>query len=304
MCVVQRGEKTMKASKSITDVYKKENRFKTTMHRLLKNKGAVVGLIIILILIVLSLTSNVLFDYEKDIVEFHTKERLQGPSSEHLFGTDNYGRDIFKRIVYGTKYSIAIGFVAVIIALAGGVFLGAVAGYYGGFLEDIIMRICDIMSSIPTILLGIVIVSAIGGSVGSLMIAIGVAAISGFARITRASILTIKNQEYIESARAMGLSDLRIIFGHVLPNCLSPIIVQTTLKIGNAVVSASSLSFLGMGVPSPKPEWGTMLSAGREFLRKSSYMTLFPGLAIMITVLAFNLVGDGLRDALDPKLKK
>ena len=136
------------------------------------------------------------------------------------------------------------------------------------------------------------------------MIAIGVAAIAGFARITRAAILTIKNQEYIESAKAMGLSDLRIIFGHILPNCLSPIIVQTTLKIGNAVVSASSLSFLGMGVPAPKPEWGTMLSAGREFLRKSSYMTLFPGLAIMITVLAFNLVGDGLRDALDPKLKR
>lgn len=294
----------MKASKASTQKYKKENRFKTTMHRLLKNKGAVVGLIIILILIVLSLTSNVLFDYEKDIVEFHTKERLQGPSASHWFGTDNYGRDIFKRIVYGTKYSIAIGFVAVLIALAGGVFLGAIAGYYGGFIEDVIMRVCDIMSSIPTILLGIVIVSAIGGSVGSLMIAIGVAAISGFARITRASILTIKNQEYIESARAMGLSDFRIIFGHVLPNCLSPIIVQTTLKIGNAVVSASSLSFLGMGVPAPKPEWGTMLSAGREFLRKSSYMTLFPGLAIMITVLAFNLVGDGLRDALDPKLKK
>lgn len=294
----------MKANSSIVNQYKKENRFKTTLHRLFKNKGAIVGLIIILILVILSLTSNILFDYEKDIVEFHTKERLQGPSSEHLFGTDNYGRDIFKRIIYGTKYSIAIGFVAVMIALAGGVFLGAIAGYYGGFLEDIIMRICDIMSSIPTILLGIVIVSAIGGSVGSLMIAIGIAAISGFARITRASILTIKNQEYIESARAMGLSDLRIIFGHVLPNCLSPIIVQTTLKIGNAVVSASSLSFLGMGVPSPKPEWGTMLSAGREFLRKSSYMTLFPGLAIMITVLAFNLVGDGLRDALDPKLKK
>lgn len=294
----------MKASKAANQKYRKENRFKTTMHRLLKNKGAVVGLIIILILIVLSLTSNVLFDFEKDIVEFHTKERLQGPSASHWFGTDNYGRDIFKRIVYGTKYSIAIGFVAVLIALAGGVFLGAIAGYYGGFIEDVIMRICDIMSSIPTILLGIVIVSAIGGSVGSLMIAIGVAAISGFARITRASILTIKNQEYIESARAMGLSDLRIIFGHVLPNCLSPIIVQTTLKIGNAVVSASSLSFLGMGVPAPKPEWGTMLSAGREFLRKSSYMTLFPGLAIMITVLAFNLVGDGLRDALDPKLKK
>ena len=294
----------MKKTESISGKYRKENRFLTTMHRLLKNKGAVVGLIIILILIVISLTSNLWLDYEKDIIEFNTKERLVHPNSEHPFGTDEYGRDIFKRILYGTKYSMAIGFVAVIIALAGGVFLGAVSGYYGGIVENIIMRICNIMSSIPTILLGIVIVSAIGGGVGSLMIAIGVAAIAGFARITRAAILTIKNQEYIESAKAMGLSDLRIIFGHILPNCLSPIIVQTTLKIGNAVVSASSLSFLGMGVPAPKPEWGTMLSAGREFLRKSSYMTLFPGLAIMITVLAFNLVGDGLRDALDPKLKR
>lgn len=294
----------MKRSSTIASKYQKENRFKTTMHRLFKNKGAIVGFVVILALITVALTADLWLDYEKDIIEFHTKERLQQPSKAHPFGTDEYGRDILKRILYGTKYSIAIGFVAVLIALAGGVFLGSIAGYYGGIIEDLIMRVCDIMSSIPTILLGVVIVAAIGGSVGSLMIAIGISAISGFARITRASILTIKNQEYIESAKAMGLSDLRIIFGHVLPNCLSPIIVQTTLKVGNAVVSASSLSFLGMGVPAPKPEWGTMLSAGREFLRKSSYMTLFPGLAIMITVLAFNLVGDGLRDALDPKLKK
>lgn len=282
----------------------KESRFRMTMHRLLKNKGAVVGLIIVLILVVVSLTSGLWLDYEKDIVEFHTSERLQKPSKEHIFGTDNYGRDIFKRIVYGTRYSIIIGFLSVMIALVGGVILGSLAGYYGGVLENIIMRLCDIVSSIPTILLGIVIVSAIGGSVVSLMLAIGLASIVGFVRIVRASILTVKNQEYVESARAMGLSDVRIIFFHVLPNCLSPIIVQTTLKIGNAIVSASSLSFLGMGVPSPKPEWGTMLSAGREFLRKSWYMTLFPGLAILITVLAFNLVGDGLRDAMDPKLKK
>jgi peptide/nickel transport system permease protein len=197
-----------------------------------------------------------------------------------------------------------VGIVAVSIALAIGTTLGAFAGYYGGVVEDLIMRGTDIFAAVPNMLMAIVIVSALGANTFNLMIAVGVTSVPQFVRITRASVLTVRNQEYVEAARAIGISEWKIIYTHVLPNCLSPIIVQTTLRIASAIISASSLSFLGLGVPAPAPEWGSMLSAGRRFLRGYSYMTMFPGLAIMITVLAFNMVGDGLRDALDPKLKK
>ena len=214
------------------------------------------------------------------------------------------GRDILARIVHGARYSLAVGLAATVFGLVVGVFFGAIAGYYGGTLEDVIMRANDILSSIPAILMGIVIVSALGVSLPNLMMAIGITSVPQFVRITRASVLTVRNQEYIEALHATGLSEARIIGMHVLPNCLSPIIVQITLRIGSAVIAASSLSFLGLGVPAPAPEWGAMLSVGRQFIRTASYMTIFPGLAILITVLAFNLLGDGLRDALDPKLKK
>ena len=197
-----------------------------------------------------------------------------------------------------------MGFAAVVVALLVGVPLGAVAGYFGGVVEDVIMRITDIFAAVPQILMGIVLVSALGPTTLNLMLAVGFTSVPQFVRVTRASVLTVRNQEYVEAARAVGITEGKIIFTHILPNCLSPIIVQTTLRIASAIIAASSLSFLGLGVPVPAPEWGAMLSEGRAFLRGYSYMTLFPGLAIMITVLAFNLVGDGLRDALDPKLKK
>ncbi len=204
----------------------------------------------------------------------------------------------------GSRYSLAIGFVAVFVSLAIGVPLGALAGYYSKLTETVIMRVTDIFSAVPAILMAVVVVSVLGSSTINLMIAVGVSSIPGFVRTTRAAVLTVRNQEYVEAARALGKSDLYIIFFHVLPNCLSPIIVQTTLRVASAIVSASSLSFLGLGIKPPAPEWGALLTAGKDFIRGYSYLTLFPGLAIMITVLAFNLVGDGLRDAMDPKLKR
>lgn len=274
------------------------------MHRLKKNKGAMIGLCIICILVFISVFADVLFDYENQVIAINVADRLQKPSLQHLCGTDDMGRDMFIRILYGARYSLSIGAVAVLIALVFGVVLGAIAGYYGGMVEEIIMRVTDIFASVPYMLMAIVIVSVLGSSAINLMIAVGVTSIPGFVRITRASVLTVRNQEYLEAARAIGRTNADIIFRHVLPNCLSPIIVQVTLRIASAIISASGLSFLGLGVPKPSPEWGSLLSSGRGFMRDHSYLTLFPGLTIMITVLAFNLLGDGLRDALDPKLKK
>lgn len=283
---------------------KKRGRAGMVLRLLRGNKGAMLGLVIISALVFISVFADVLFDYETQVVMMNVAERLQGPSRAHPLGTDDMGRDMLVRILYGARYSLAIGAVSVLIALAAGVLLGAVAGYYGGATEEIIMRATDIFASVPYMLMAIVIVSVLGSSTLNLMIAVGVTSVPAFVRITRASVLTVRNQEYLEAARAIGRTNSSIIVGHVLPNCLSPIIVQVTLRIASAIISASGLSFLGLGVPKPSPEWGSLLSAGRGFIRDYGYLTLFPGLAIMITVLAFNLLGDGLRDALDPKLKK
>lgn len=288
----------------VSKKYKKVSRFRELWHRLSKNKGAMLGLAFIVILVVVALTADLWIDYETQVIAINGREAMQHPSLKHIMGTDQYGRDIFLRLIYGSRYSLAVGFVAVIISLGVGATLGAIAGYFGGQIDNIIMRCLDIFNAVPTILLGVVIVSALGKSTANLMLAVGLASAPGFAKVTRAAVMTTCNNEYVRAARALGLSEMRIIFLHVLPNCLSPIIVQTTMKIGNAVGSASTLSFLGLGVPAPAPEWGSMLSQGRDFIRGYSYMTMFPGLAIMLVVLAFNLLGDGVRDAVDPKLKR
>lgn len=273
------------------------------MHRLKKNKGAMIGLAIIIVMILLAVFSNVFLDYDTDVIGVNTAMRLKPPSAQHWFGTDEYGRDILSRIIYGSRYSLSVGLVAVFIALTVGVTLGAIAGYMGGAVEEVIMRFTDIFSSVPNMLMALVVVSALGQSMLNLMIAIGLTSIPQFVRITRAAVLTVRTQEFIEAARAIGLSRRQIIVSHILPNCLSPIIVQATLRVASAIISASALSFLGLGVSPPAPEWGAMLSGGRKYIRHYAYMTLFPGLAIMVTVLSLNLIGDALRDALDPKLK-
>ena len=272
--------------------------------QLRKNKGAIMGLILLVVIIVVALASPYIFDYDTQVIANNIKERMQPPSAEHWFGTDDMGRDIFARVCYGARYSLAVGIIAVMFALVFGVTLGAAAGYIGGVFEDVTMRVCDIFSSIPSVLMAIAVVSALGKSTFNLMLAVGIASTAPFVRVARAAVLTIRGEEYIESARAIGVPEWQIVATHILPNCVSQIIVQATLRVGSAIISAAQLSFLGLGVPAPAPEWGSMLSAGRAYIRDYSYMTLYPGLAIMVTVLSLNLIGDGLRDALDPKLKR
>lgn len=284
--------------------YKKRSQGQEIWRRFKKNPGAMVGLVIMILLVIVALCSGFIYDYDTDIIANHPAQRMKRPSAEHWFGTDNLGRDIFARVIYGTRYSLSVGIVAVLVSLFIGITLGSIAGYCGGIIENIIMRFTDMFLALPSMLLAIAIVAAMGASAVNLMIAVGVCSAASFVQVTRASVLTVRNNEYIEAARAIGATNWDIIKTHILPNSISPIIVQATLRVGSAIISAAGLSFLGMGVPLPAPEWGAMLSAGRQYIRDYSYMTLFPGLAILITVISCNLIGDGLRDAIDPKLKR
>ena len=284
--------------------YKGRSQFREVMHRLRKNKGAMVGLFVFAVIIIIALLGDVLFDYETDVIGNNIVDRLQSPNANHWFGTDEMGRDLFARVLYGARYSLAIGFVSTLVSLGIGLVLGSIAGYKGGWVENVIMRITDIFYSLPSILLAIAVVSALGNSMLNLMIAVGVSNAAAFCRVTRASVLTERGKDYVEAARAIGQGEMRIVLKHVIPNSLSPIIVQTTVRVAGAIISAAGLSFLGLGVPLPAPEWGSLLSMGRGYLRDYPDMVIAPGLAIMITVLAVNLFGDGLRDAIDPKLKK
>ena len=270
---------------------KRRTMFQETWHRLLKNKGAVIGMAFLALLCVIALVSPFVFNYETDVIGQNLAIKLQPPSGEHWFGTDEYGRDLFARVMYGARYSMAIGIGSVGFGLIVGTILGSIAGFYGGKADDNILK-------------AVVIVSLLGTSTINLIIALAISCATNYARIVRASVMTVRDLEYVESSYAMGLPTWKIILRHILPNCLSPIIVQTTLLIGTTIISASSLSFLGIGVPAPAPEWGALLSGGRGHIRDASYICVIPGLAIMFTVLALNLLGDGLRDALDPKLKK
>lgn len=284
-------------------VYKGRSMGQETWRRLLKNKGAVVGMVFLTLLFVVAISADFIYDYETDIISMGMN-MSQPPSSEHPFGTDNLGRDILARIIYGSRYSLLIGMGSVALGLLIGVITGSLAGFYGGIVDQLVMRANDILYSIPNIMLAVVIVSVMGRGVFSLLIALSVSSATAFAKITRAAVMSIRGQEYIEAAYAKGLPTWKIILKHIIPNCMSPIIVQVTLAIGSNIIAASSLSFLGVGIDAPRPEWGTMLSDGRDFIRSEPWMCIFPGLAIMLTVLALNLLGDGLRDALDPKLKK
>jgi len=292
-------------AKNPSDSPKKNRSYGYEVWRMLRrNKGAMVGMVITIILVVVSLTVDLYLDYDTQIVAQHATERLQWPSAKHIFGTDNLGRDIFFRVVYGSKYSLLIGFSSTLISVVFGVILGSISGYFGGKIDNIIMRTCDVIGAIPGFLLGMMIVSALGPNLVNLAIALGISGITYTTRVTRASVLTVAGSEYVESARAIGMPEWKIILTYILPNGFSPIIVATTLRVGSNIISASSLSFLGLGAQQPMPEWGAMLSAGRNYVLEKPYITLFPGLAIMITVLALNMFGDGLRDAMDPKLRR
>jgi peptide/nickel transport system permease protein len=264
---------------------------------------AVAGLVIIGVFVGLAAFADVIGDYQTKAIKMNIKERHQAPSVKHYFGTDEFGRDIFIRVVHGTRISLFVGIISVSIALFFGGILGSLAGYYGGRVDTIIMRFLDVLLAIPVILLAITIVASLGTSIINLMIAVGVANIPGFARVTRASVLTVKSNEYIEAARAIGSPNHKILFNHILPNCFAPIMVYATLKVATAIMATAGLSFIGLGVKPPTPEWGSMLASGRDFIRDHMHEVFFPGMMIMLSVLSLNMIGDGLRDALDPRLK-
>lgn len=280
---------------------RQEKRGTKVFRRLRKNKLAMAGGYIVLFYFLMAILAPLLAPY--DPYEVDLVNKLQSPSAEHWMGTDDKGRDVLSRLLYGTRLSLAVGVVAVMIGAVFGIILGLLSGYYGKWLDSIIMRIVDILLAFPGILLALAIVSALGPSLINVMIAVGVFSIPMFARIVRGSVLSVKKLEYVDAIRSLGASDLRIIFVHILPNIMSPIIVQITMRLATAILSAAGLSFLGVGAQPPSPEWGAMLSAGRDYMFTYPYLALFPGLAISTLVIGFNIFGDGLRDALDPKMK-
>ncbi|MBQ6662323.1 MAG: ABC transporter permease [Firmicutes bacterium] len=289
---------------SIARQYSKRSQFAEFWRRLSQNKGAIVGLVVTVAIILLAIFADVIFDFDTQVAGYNVDAIKLKPCKEHPFGTDELGRDMFNRVLYGTKYSVSIAASVLAFSFAFGLPLGALCGYKGGLWDLLIMRVFNIIGSIPALLLGVIIVAAFGQSTPVLVIALGIGRIGGVAGITRTSVMTNRSADYLEAGRAIGLKESRIVFKHLLPNCMAPIIVDATLGMGGAIISCSSLSFLGIGVPKPHPEWGALLSGGRSQVGTYPHLTLFPGLAIMITVLALNLMGDGLRDALDPKLKK
>ena len=282
---------------------RKRNIARDVWRQFRKNRTAVAGLLAILILALLAIFANVICDYQRDAIDMHAAIRLQPPSKDHLFGTDSYGRDVFARLIFGARISLSIGFICVSIALVAGGAIGALSAYFGGLLDVVVMRIVEMFSCIPGVLLALAIVAALGHGMPNLVIAMTIASTPGFARITRALVLPIVTQEYIEAARASGVKTTRIIALHIIPNAMGPLIVQATMSLAGVIIAAAGLSFIGMGIQPPTPEWGSMLSQGNDFIRNAPHLVIFPGLAIVIAALSFNLIGDGLRDALDPRLR-
>jgi peptide/nickel transport system permease protein len=280
---------------------RKVSRVSETWHRLKKNKIAVVSLVILTLLFATAILAPLIAPYSYDQEDF--SQSFAGSSREHLLGTDRLGRDILSRLLYGSRQSLQIGIYSTALAAVVGVVLGAIAGYYGGWADNLVMRFLDIYQGIPMFLLCVTLAAVLGPSLRNAIIAIGISSISGYARLMRASILTVREMEYIEAAKAINASNSRIIRKHIIPNAISPLIVSITMSMGASVIAGAGLSFIGLGVQPPIPEWGAMISDARSFLRTNSTLALYPGICVMITVLAFNLLGAGLRDALDPRLK-
>lgn len=280
----------------------KSSRFNDFLRKFKKQKSAIAALIVLLILVFIAIFCYQIAPY--GINEFDYSSVLQKPSAAHWFGTDEFGRDLFSRILCGTRISLTVGLAAVTVGAISGTVLGLIAGYYGGIAESLIMRMCDVLFAFPGIILAIAIIAILGSGMTNVVIAVAVFSMPTFCRLVRSTVLATKESVYVQAERSLGASDARILFRHILPAALPNIIVQYTMSIGNSIMTASSLSFLGMGAQAPTPEWGLILSTGRTYMVNAVHMMLFPGLAIFITVLCFNLLGDGLRDALDPKLSE
>lgn len=283
--------------------YKKKSQLVSIWHRFKKNKLALFGLVVFAFMLFIAIFANVIVDYERDAITQHMADRFKPPSAEHIFGTDGFGRDMFARIIFGARISLFVGVVTIALALAAGAVIGASAGYYGGQVDEFLMRIMDVFLAIPQMILAIAIVAALGTGMINILIALTVAQVPKFARIVRASILTVKTQDFIEAAKACGTSDSRIIAKHILPNAIGPIVIQATLNVATTILVIAALSFVGLGIQPPTPEWGSMMADAKSQMRYHEYLIIIPGLFIAFTVMALNLMGDGLRDALDPRLK-
>ena len=292
----------MAAVEGSTSKIKRQSEFFIVSRRLSKNSSAVIGFVVAALLVLMAVFAPLIAPYsptKQDLT--HTRK---APSLQHIMGTDELGRDVFSRIVWGSRFSLSIGFLAVLIGTAIGMVFGAMAGYFGGVMDDVIMRLMDLVQSIPGILLVITISVVLGPGLYNTLLALSIGGIPMGCRLTRAAVLGVRHQEYLEAAISINASTPRIILMHVLPNSFAPVLVSATMSIGNIIMMAAMLSFIGLGVQPPTPEWGSMIASGRTLIRTCPWMVTFPGIFIMLTVLALNLFGDGLRDALDPKLKK
>lgn len=282
---------------------KQQGKFSAIWHRMKKNRTAMVGLAILTVIVLMAVFADVIGDYNEVATKMDIPNRLMMPLQNGLFGTDHYGRDVLARIAHGARVSLVIGFGAVLVSLIFGGIIGATAGFYGGRYDNAVMRCMDIIMAIPSTILALAVVAALGKGIFNLMIAIAVADIPNYARVVRSSVLTIRNADYIEAASAVGAGTAHVLARHIIPNVLGPIIVQCTLGIGSSILNAAGLSYIGLGVEAPRPEWGNMLSEAREFIQAAPHLIIIPGIFLALTVLALNLLGDGLRDALDPRLK-
>ena len=282
---------------------KRRSQFGSICLRYSKNKIAMLGLIIFLIVLFFAIFAGLFADYDAEAIKQNIPDRYQRPNAVHILGTDAYGRDIFARIIYGARLSLIISLSAVMISLVAGCILGALCAYYGGLLDSIIMRITDVFLAVPPMLMAVTIVAALGTGIPNLILALTISMVPPFTRIVRSAVLQIRGADYIEAAIAYGAKDAYIIISHVMPNAIGPIIVQATLDLASVLLSVTALGFIGLGVPSPQPEWGTMMAENKAQMRYYPYLVIIPGIVIAVTSLSINLIGDGLRDALDPKLK-
>lgn len=282
---------------------KKQSQIVVIMKRLMKNRLAMIGLVTVIFLIIMALIAPYIIPYDYAAQDY-TATFLKPGSPGHILGTDHLGRDMLSRLIYGARISLRMGILSVIIMVLIGDTMGAIAGYYGGVIDDLLMRFLDVFQSVPSLVLCIAFAAVLGSGLNNAAIAIGITLAPWHARMLRGSIMQVRNMDYIDAARTINASDQRIVLRHIIPNALAPSIVQITMDIGNAILNLATLSFIGLGAQAPLPEWGTMLSEGRDYIRDSGYMVVLPGIMIMLTILAFNLLGDGLRDALDPRLKE
>ena len=281
---------------------KKKSQALAVWNRYRKSYTAMIGLVLLVLLTLGAIFADQIAPYGYDDQNYSAI--LEGVSAEHLMGTDNVGRDIFSRVLHGARISLTVGLLSVTMSVVIGGVMGALAAYYGGVVDNALMRFIDILMAVPPLVLSISVCAALGTGVFNTMIALSISSIPQFARVVRAGVLTVKGQEYIEAARSVGGKTPRLILRHIIPNTMGPLIVQATLSIAGSILNMSGLSFIGLGVQPPTPEWGSMLSAGRAYIDSDPHMVIFPGIAIMLAVFSLNLVGDGLRDALDPRLKR